>query len=92
MEIDVMEEISDELDAEYKIMEAEYKQEKAQGYKGWTNFETWRIYIWITSDPETYMQAIRCKSVVQLEGLCDSFNEEINTDEIDFSQLVVSIK
>jgi len=31
--------------------------EKAEGYNGWTNYETWAVALWIGNEPGTYEQS-----------------------------------
>ena len=37
-------------------------RERYTGYKGWPNYETWVVNLWLTNDPDTYE---RLMSIVQ---------------------------
>ena len=40
-------------------------------YNGWTNYETWNVHLWLTSDPGTYESARRIAQTGDEEALSD---------------------
>ena len=45
-------------------------KERYTGYKGWPNYETWLVNVWLTNDPDSYE---RLMSIVQS---CDMPGEQ----------------
>ncbi len=66
--------------------------QKDTTYNGWTNWDTWNAYNWLTSDEWTYDQYLSCRNVYQLEdflrSVVDIFDEDIDIADVNLDELL----
>ena len=60
-------------------------------YNGWTNWDTWNSYNWITDDELMYRRACRSTDPDHLqeimEGYIKSVNDRIDIENVDWKDL-----
>ena len=65
---------------------------KNETYNGWTNYETWLAYCWLTNDQETYnrlnrlTEAHKDKEAYQLADQIKEFVYDITSSSIELDQ------
>jgi hypothetical protein len=52
-------------------------------YKGWTNYETWNLYLWITNEESDYEYALELVSISDNEEQLSKKLEEWVSDRAD---------
>lgn len=55
-------------------------------YNGWTNWDTWEAFNWLTSDEDIYNEAIR-RAESGADDLLALIDEELQGKDIDFDEI-----
>jgi len=51
-------------------------------YNGWTNYETWNVYLWITGDTAFYSAAKLCKSYDEFVDMMEGMECYVTPDHV----------
>ncbi len=69
--------------------------QQAEKYNGWTNWDTWNAYNWLTHDEDVYIEAQECQDTQELREFWEEHFpnlDGISTDKIDFNELIEGLE
>jgi len=49
----------------------------SEKYRGWANWETWNVHLWLTNDEGSYELAKECESPEALKDMMESWADEL---------------
>lgn len=64
----------------------------AEGYNGWTNYETWNIALWLQNDEGYYVAAQQCKNYADVVRLFAQAGITETPDGVSFTDPGLNIE